>query len=157
MGGRVAAQMAGVRTVQPGIRSDMRVKDKRVKAVVISAPSLYRVATCDYSAVKVPLLLLQADSDPGFTLEDGTRAYRETSTMNKFLIVFLNTNINYFPYSPYSTILRMDLRAPRRADLINHFTTAFLLETLKGDLEARQALLPNAVDFTEVRYTTALK
>jgi len=157
VGGRVTAQMAGVRIVQLGNRSDLPVKDERVKAVVISAPSLYRVSTCDFSAVKAPLLLLQADLDVGFTLADGWRAYREASTVNKCLIVFLSSNIDYFPYSPYSTTLRLDLRGPRRADLINHFTTAFLLETLKGDLEARQALLPDAVNFPGVRYTTALK
>ena len=42
----------------------------------------------------------------------------------------------------------------RAHDLINHFTTAFLLATLKGDGEARAALAPDAVQFPGVQYET---
>ena len=50
-----------------------------------------------------------------------------------------------------------DLAADRATDLINHFTTAFLLDVLKGDLEAHKALLPEAVTFEEIQYTTTWK
>jgi predicted dienelactone hydrolase len=42
-------------------------------------------------------------------------------------------------------------------DLINHFTTAFLLDTLNGDQAAHEALLTNAVQFADIEYTTTLK
>ena len=40
----------------------------------------------------------------------------------------------------------------RAHDLINHFTTAFLLSTLKGDAEATAALAPDAVAFPGIEY-----
>ena len=45
----------------------------------------------------------------------------------------------------------------RAHDLINHFTTAFLLDVMKNDPEAHKALLPEAVTFEEVQYTTTFK
>jgi hypothetical protein len=40
----------------------------------------------------------------------------------------------------------------RAHDLINHFTTAFLLDTLKGDAAAHAALAPDAVAFPGIEY-----
>ena len=40
----------------------------------------------------------------------------------------------------------------RAHDLINHFTTAFLLDVLKGDVEAHAALSPDAVSFPGIVY-----
>ena len=40
----------------------------------------------------------------------------------------------------------------RAHDLINHFTTAFLLSTLKGDEAATAALAPDAVSFPGIEY-----
>jgi predicted dienelactone hydrolase len=40
----------------------------------------------------------------------------------------------------------------RAHDLINHFTTAFLLATLKGDTDAAAALAPGAVGFPGITY-----
>ena len=42
-------------------------------------------------------------------------------------------------------------------DLIHHFSTAFLLDTLKGDQAAHAALLPDAVAFTGIEYTTTMQ
>jgi predicted dienelactone hydrolase len=42
-------------------------------------------------------------------------------------------------------------------DLTNHFTTAFLLDVLKGDKDAHAALLPDAVNFTGIEYQTTMK
>ncbi len=39
-------------------------------------------------------------------------------------------------------------------DLINHFSTAFLLDTLKGDAEAAKALVPENAIFPGIRYET---
>jgi hypothetical protein len=40
----------------------------------------------------------------------------------------------------------------RAHDLINHFTTAFLLDVLKGDKDAHAALAPDAVSFPGITY-----
>jgi predicted dienelactone hydrolase len=45
----------------------------------------------------------------------------------------------------------------RAHDLINHFTTAFLMDVLKGDNEAHKALLPDAVQFAGIEYKTTMK
>ncbi len=42
----------------------------------------------------------------------------------------------------------------RAHDLINHFVTAFLLATLKGDSDAAAALAPDAVSFPGITYET---
>jgi hypothetical protein len=42
-------------------------------------------------------------------------------------------------------------------DLIDHFSTAFLLDTLKGDKVAHAALLPDAISFPGIEYTTTMK
>jgi len=42
----------------------------------------------------------------------------------------------------------------RTNDLTNHFTTAFLLATLKGDADAAAALAPEAVQFPGITYET---
>ena len=42
----------------------------------------------------------------------------------------------------------------RAHDLINHFTTAFLLATLKGDTDAAAALSSDAVSFPGIEYET---
>ncbi len=47
--------------------------------------------------------------------------------------------------------------AGRVHDLINHFTTAFLLDHLKDDPEAHKALLPGTVSFPGITYTTSMK
>jgi len=45
----------------------------------------------------------------------------------------------------------------RALDLIHHFSTAFLLDILKGDEAAHAALLPDAVNFPGIEYTTTLQ
>jgi len=46
----------------------------------------------------------------------------------------------------------------RGQDLINHFSTAFLLDTLKDDAAAAAALAPQNVTFEGIKYeTTAWK
>jgi hypothetical protein len=42
-------------------------------------------------------------------------------------------------------------------DLIDHFSIGFLLDTLKGDKAAHAALLPDAINFPGIEYTTTMK
>ncbi len=45
----------------------------------------------------------------------------------------------------------------RAHDLINHFTTAFLLDVFNSDTEAHSALLAENVSFPGITYETTLK
>lgn len=45
----------------------------------------------------------------------------------------------------------------RVLDLIDHFSTAFLLDTLKGDKAAHAVLLPDAATFPGIEYMTTMK
>jgi predicted dienelactone hydrolase len=45
----------------------------------------------------------------------------------------------------------------RALDVINHLSTAFLLDVLKGDKDAHKALLPDAVRFAGIEYKTTMK
>jgi hypothetical protein len=42
-------------------------------------------------------------------------------------------------------------------DLVKHLTTAFLLDVLEGDRAAHETLLPAAVQFAGIEYTTTLQ
>jgi hypothetical protein len=53
---------------------------------------------------------------------------------------------------PYCSDSVWDL--DRAYDLLNHFTTAFLMATLKADDEAAAALAPDAVSFPGITYNT---
>jgi hypothetical protein len=45
----------------------------------------------------------------------------------------------------------------RALDLIHHFSTAFLLDTLKDDKDVHAALLLDAVNFPGIEYATTMK
>ena len=67
--------------------------------------------------------------------------------------IFANTADDYliqhgwYPFTSDS-VWNMD----RAHDLTNHFTTAFLLDVLKGDKDAHAALAPDAVKFPGIQY-----
>ena len=93
-----------------------------------------------------PSLYWNRNSPPGNPLPT---PFSEEPTHKIFLDPFLKT---FYPELDWGT-----LAADRAQDLIHHFTTAFLLDVLKGDKEAHKALLPEAVKFEEIQYTTTWK
>ena len=56
-------------------------------------------------------------------------------------------DMGFFPFCS-DPVWDMD----RAHDLINHFATAFLLATLKGDADAAAVLSPDAVSFPGIEY-----
>jgi hypothetical protein len=93
---------------------------------------------------------------------NGLRLYPDLGSAKKSLVVLEGADhhvyvndckatpflVEKFFWSCSDPVWDMD----RAHDLINHFTTAFLLSTLKGDAEAAAALAPDAVAFPGIEY-----
>ena len=112
------------------------------------------------SALSVPVLLVvgSRDSGVGWT----TTIYDHVSSAQKGQLTFDRLD-HYFPMSECLPWFRQNqalgwcayeprMDIAHAHDLINHFTTAFLLSTLKGDSEATAALSPDAVAFSGIEY-----
>ena len=155
-GGLTALQVGGCRYVDDPI-----FVDPRVKAVISMATGVGfggEPDVFDYREASQPTLLLGGTRDDySHSYPKLKRIYRALPGARKALVflagssyaVFLDSNL---PKRYYGL-----LDVERAHDLINHFTTAFLLDVLKGDQEAHKALLPEAVKFEEVQYTTTWK
>ena len=92
-------------------------------------------------------------------------AYDAVSSAQKAQVVFLEAGHNMFDNEckafPYMIEIDPTLLwacsdpvwdLSRAHDLINHFTTAFLLDVLKGDKDAHAALTPDAISFPGIAY-----
>ncbi len=100
------------------------------------------------------------------------KAYDNASSSQKALVAFKNGAHpifvgprNRFPWATQTQIgdlynwfcVDPQWDKEQGLDLINHFTTAFLLDTLKGDKDAHKALLPDAAKFAGIEYKTTMK
>jgi predicted dienelactone hydrolase len=113
--------------------------------------------------VTVPVLAMGGTLDTSTLYDWGVRpTYDNVSSQQKILATFVNADhfmastscadvpsvadwAFYFCSDPVWDV-------DRTHDLMNHFTTAFLLDLLKGDQEAAAALMPDAVSFPGIRY-----
>ncbi|HVO41465.1 MAG TPA: hypothetical protein VMT34_02525, partial [Aggregatilineales bacterium] len=98
------------------------------------------------ASVTIPVMVQAGSND---TPEwNAYLTYNNVSSIQKAQVVFEGAGHMIFvdSYRPVST-----------QDLVHHFTTAFLLDTLKGDKEAHKALLPDAVEFPGITYQTTMK
>jgi hypothetical protein len=83
--------------------------------------------------------------------------FRALPTTMKSMVVIIGAT-HGSPFLNPDVVLRPGtLDLARTDDLVNHFLSAFLLDVLKGDQEAHKALLPEAVKFEEIQYTTTWK
>ena len=138
--------------------------DPRVDAVVGYAPSTVFFGTEGLQGVTVPTMLVVGSRDSLVSPElEVAPAYERLSSTEKALLTFEDADHEIFFWKcsdgpwiiDYGTswvcsdsVWHMD----RAHDLINHFTTAFLLDVLKGDAEAHAALAPDAVGFPGIEY-----
>ena len=105
------------------------------------------------AAVTIPVMVQGGLLDSIVPLEWGTYlTYDNISSRQKAQVVFEGVGHVIFAsnYDGKSGEL------PTEA-LIFHFTTAFLLDVLKGNPDAHKALLPDAVKFVGIQYKTTLK
>jgi predicted dienelactone hydrolase len=136
--------------------------DPRVDAIMPLAPALsLAFGTDGLEQVKVPALVLGASRDRVVGTRYGAGwVYDHLDSAQKGIIVFENGNHFLFGEcgSPAWMAIAFDQCSDpvwdmdRAHDLINHFATAFLLATLKGDTDAAAVLAPDAVSFPGITY-----
>ena len=134
--------------------------DPRVKALV---PMAMAETTVFMNAAeeKNPILFWLGSEDRYRPVADLEEIYQAMPAPRKALAVLRGAGHWSF-MDPALVSLRSNwdwgsLDRNRTRDLIHHLTTAFLLDVLKGDPEAHKALLPEAVTFEEIQYTTTWK
>lgn len=153
------AKLAGLDSVPKGFWPSW--SDSRVKAVVsLASPPV--IQEKGLNEIKVPVLALvgTADSDSFTAVGD---IFKSVSSSQKAVVTFANADHYIFNWQAKDApdfvkigffgvgsdlVWEMD----RVHDLINHFTTAFLLNIMKGDKEAAKALATDAVIFPGVEY-----
>ena len=138
--------------------------DPRIKAVATFAGDSYPFGTSGLTEIKIPLLAIGGSADMLTPPDWGIYpAYENASSSQKALVVLENADHFIFNATCNDTQWLVDTGwsffclenvwdMDRAHDLINHFTTAFLLDVLKGDAEAHALLAPDAVQFPGITY-----
>jgi len=156
------AEIAGLETVPTGLWPSWG--DPRIDTIVALAPLAAVFGPESLSGVNVPTMLMGASADRSNSPETNVYpVYEYLGSGQKSLILFEGADHNLFqtgcdsiPWAADAGFFWLCSDAVwdmnRAHDLINHFTTAFLLSVLYGDAEATAALSPDAVSFTGITY-----
>ena len=136
-------------------------QDPRLKALLLLAPedAGVKAKSLDLNAATLPALVMVGSKDERFS--EVEQVYQGLPAPRKSLVTLLGSTHEVF-LDPFLKTFYADLDpgtlpADRAQSLIHHFTTAFLLDVLKGDGEAHKALLPGTATFPEVAYRTTLR
>ncbi len=158
------ADLAGLKTVPEGLWPSWG--DSRVDAIVSLAPGAFFFGSESTKGVTVPTMILVGSKDR-FIFSDlpiyQPYVYDNLGSAVKSLAVFegadheifgndCSTNRDWIAAGYFWACSDAVWDMNRFHDLTNHFTTAFLLDVLKGDKEAHKALAPDAVSFVGVEY-----
>lgn len=157
------AALAGLDAVPEGVWPPF-MDDDRVKAIVPLAPAAMRAGPKGAATVDVPTLMFTGSADTSARPEFHVHpVYEGLGTDQKALVIF--GDAEHFIYLDSCEALPWMVEwgmfgfcadpvwdMDRAHDLANHFTTAFLLATLKDDAEAAAALAPDAVQFPGITY-----
>lgn len=145
--------------------------DPRVKVIIPMAGDAYLFNEAGLSKITVPMMVLGGSADTGTPYDWGAKlSYDHVTSAQKALVTFVGAEHMIFtslcendepgmtPAHPAYAFFCLDpvWDRERALDLGNHFATAFLLYTLKGDQAAHAALLPEAVNFPGIEYRTTL-
>jgi len=156
------AALAGLDAVPEGLWPP--IADNRVKSIIALAPAHPSAFGPDgLAAVTVPVMIMAAGQDQVTPPEyHAYLGYDWLPTDQKALVVFAGANhflfgvghdaIPWFPPEGFFMCSDPVWDMDRAHDLSNHFVTAFLLATLKGNTEATAALAPDAVQFPGITY-----
>jgi predicted dienelactone hydrolase len=140
--------------------------DDRVKAIVPLAPAGMRVGPRGAAMVSVPTLMMVGSGDTMAKPEfHDYPIYEGLGSSQKAMVILQGADHLVFLDSCQATPWMVDWGLfvvcadpvwdmDRAHDLINHFTTAFLLATLKGDTDAAAGLAPDQVQFPGITYET---
>jgi predicted dienelactone hydrolase len=159
---RKLARLAGLENVPEGLWPSWG--DPRVDAIVPLAPSIELMGSESLKNVTVPTMIL-VDSNDNFSELPLSRQYLydNLGSATKLLVMFDSAGHGIFNDACSAAPWLLDFGLfggfsdsvwdmDRAHDLINHFTTAFLLATLKDDTDAAAALSPNEVNFPGITY-----
>src|SRR5690606_27440747 len=117
--------------------------------------------------ITMPMLIISGTNDNSVPFDWGVHpVYEYASSQQKALVTFEDADHFIFAPSCADAPTTIDLLGNdfyylcsdpvwdmnRAHDLMNHFTTAFLLDILKDDAEAHAALAPDAVSFPGITY-----
>jgi len=140
------------------------MNDPRIDAVVSLAGAAFLFGPTGMKSLNVPLLTIGGSGDTVLPAEWNIYVTHENaSSADKALVVLAGSDHYIFEdgcdNTPWMSALGLFFLCSdpvwdvnRAHDLTNHFTTAFLLATLKGDTEAAAALAPDAVSFPGITY-----
>ncbi len=155
------ATLAGLQEVPAGLWPSLG--DDRVDAIVSLDGPIYLFGAEGAADMTVPVLIMAVDADDflaDFALDE---FFSNLASPRKAVMTFQSAGHYIFvdSYSRYPASAWNDLwpnwsdpvwDMDRAHDLINHFTTAFLLDVLKGDEAAHAALAPDTVSFPGITY-----
>jgi predicted dienelactone hydrolase len=137
------------------------ITDSRVDAIFPMSGTMELYGESGLATITIPAMTLFGSADPSvpwLALEHDSLA-----SMQKAQVIFNEGGLGVFynQCEAFPYIVKYDMfwacsdpvwDMDRAHDLINHFTTAFLLDTLKGDEAAHAALAPDAVAFPGITY-----
>ncbi len=126
--------------------------DTRVNAIVSQSGDGYVFGPAGLASVTIPAMVQVGSEDEANTPEwSAYLTYDNVSSTQKVEVVFEGAGHMIFAG------LGGGWETDRAQYFINHFTTAFLLDTLNDDQEAHKALLPDAVNYDDIQYKTTMK
>ena len=157
------AEGLGLESVPEGLWPSMG--DPRVTAIVSFAGDSYLFDKAGLAKITVPMMAIGGTADTGTPYDWGVKpSYDFASSTQKALVTFdgaehmigsnLCEDMPFLAKAPFYDFVCLDpvWDKARALDLTDHFTTAFLLDTLKGDTAAHAALAPEAVSFPGIEY-----
>jgi predicted dienelactone hydrolase len=162
------AARAGFDSIPKGLWPSMG--DPRVKAILPMSSLAFLYDKAGLANITIPMMAMGGTADSAIPYDWATKlAYDNASSPQKTLVAFVGGEhlifgtpcenepwiVDHPAYQYFCLDPVWDKK--RVLDLIDHFSTAFLLDTLKGDKEAHAALLPDAVSFPGVEYATTMK
>jgi predicted dienelactone hydrolase len=141
--------------------------DPRIDALVAYTPSrIPAFGTDGLAALTLPTMVVVGSNDGDSPPERyAYPMYERIGSTKRSLVVFEGANHFIFGDSCSPFMIEWGMHAfcsdsvwdmDRAHDVINHFTTAFLLSELYGDEGATVALGPDAVKFPGIAYKTTL-
>jgi predicted dienelactone hydrolase len=160
------ATRAGLGSVPTGLWPS--VGDPRVKAVISMAGDAYLFDQRGLAELKVPLMAMGGTIDDGTPYTWGAKlTYDHVASKNKSLITF--PGAGHFPFvdpcenlpwtqsfSYRDSVCTDAVWGTRRPlDVVKHYTTAFLRDTLNADPKARASLTRKQPRLDNVEYTTS--
>ena len=139
--------------------------DPRVTAIVAMAGDSYLFDKAGLSKITIPMLAIGGTADTATPYDWGSRpSYDNASSAKKALVTLQGAehtvsmvSCDNMPWVKETDFYQWICLDPvwdkdRVQDLIHHFSTAFLLDVLKGDAKAAAALVPEKVSFPGITY-----